>query len=210
MQLEAHGVTVAGTRSPLVLPTTFVAPPTRVTTVAGDPGYGQVALALALAGRMPLADGRVLLDGSAERGVLRRHVALVDVPEVSAPEDGLAVHHVVAEELAFAGRPSGRRAVADFLDRHGVLASADAPFERLAPEERVRVLASAAAERAATRVLVLTVPDRRGGDPHLWWPVVTGLAADGLTVVVQLTHATLRQLGLPLGAELGTPGEVAA
>ena len=210
MQLAAQGVAVAGTRSPLVRPTTFVAPPTRVTPVAGDPGYGQVALALALAGRMPLAGGRVLLDGAEDPGLLQRHVALVDVPEVSAPEDGLAVHHVVAEELAFAGRPSGRRAVVAFLDRHGVLASADAPFERLAAEERVRVLAAAAAERAATRVLVVTNPDRRGGDPHLWWPVLTGLAADGLTVVVQLTHATMRQLGLPVRAELGVPGEVAA
>ncbi len=114
----------------------------------------------------------MLLDGADDPPLLRRHVALVDVPEVSAPEDGLAVHHVVAEELAFAGRPSGRQAVAGFLDRHGVLAAADEPFERLAPEERVRVLTSAAAERAATRVLVVTNPDRRGGDPRRWWPLL--------------------------------------
>lgn len=209
MQLVADRVAVAGTRSPLVRPTSFTAPPARVTPVAGDPGYGQVALALAVAGRMPLAAGRVLLEGSADPQARRRHVALVDVPEVSAPEDGLAVHHVVAEELAFAGRPSGRRAVAGFLDRHGVLAAADEPFERLAPEERLRVLTSAAAERAATRVLVVTNPDRRGGDPRLWWPLLTAHAASGLTVVVQLTHATMRQLGLPVLAELGSAGEAA-
>ncbi|MGG5257873.1 hypothetical protein [Phycicoccus avicenniae] len=210
MQLVADAVSVAGTRSPLVRPTSFTAAPSHVTPVAGDPGYGQVALALALAGRMPLADGRVLLDGDPDPARLRRHVALVDVPEVSAPEDGLAVHHVVAEELAFAGRPSGRRAVAAFLERHGVTAAADEPFERLAPEERVRVLTSAAAERAATRVLVVTNPDRRGGDPRLWWPILTHHAASGLTVVVQLTHATMRQLGVPVRAELGSTEEVAA
>ncbi|GGL38332.1 hypothetical protein H9L10_12645 [Phycicoccus endophyticus] len=210
MQLVADEVTVAGTRSPLVRPTSFTAPPARVTPVAGDPGYGQVALALALAGRMPLAAGSVLLDGVADPRLLQRHVALVDVPEVSAPEDGLALHHVVAEELAFAGRPSGRDAVAEFLRRHGVLAAAGEPFERLAPEERVRVLTSAAAERAATRVLVVTNPDRRGGDPTRWWPLLTEHAADGLTVVVQLTHATMRQLGLPVGAELGSTDVVAA
>ena len=210
MQLTADAVAVAGTRSPLVRPTSFTAPPARVTAVAGDPGYGQVALALALVGRMPLASGRVLLDGVEDTPSLQRHVALVDVPEVSAPEDGLAVHHVVAEELAFAGRPSGRRAVAAFLERHGVLAAADAPFESLAPEERVRVLTSAAAERAATRVLVVTNPDRRGGDPRLWWPLLGAHAASGLTVVVQLTHATMRQLALPVRAELGSVEEVAA
>jgi hypothetical protein len=171
--------------------------------VAGDPGYGQVALALALGGRMPLAGGQVTLDGSDDPAVLRRHVAVVDVPGVSAPEDGLAVHHVLAEELAFAGRPSGRSAVEAFLTAHGVGAAADAPFETLAPEDRVRVLAHAAAERTATRVLVITNPDRRGGDARTWWPVLEALAADGITVVVQLTHATMRQLDLPVQAELG-------
>ncbi len=210
MQLVVDEVAVAGARSPLVQPTSFTAPPARVTTVAGDPGYGQVALALALAGRMPLAGGRVLLDGGDDRALLRRHVAVVDVPGVSAPEDGLAVHHVLAEELAFAGRPSGRRAVDAFLVAHGVQASASAPFETLAPHDRVRVLAHAAAERSATRVLVLTNPDRRGGDARTWWPVLDELAADGLTVVVQLTHATMRQLDLSVHAELGSTQEVFA
>ena len=210
MQLVVDRVAVAGARSPLLQPTSFVAPSSRVTTVAGDPGYGQVALALALAGRMPLAAGRVRLDGQDDPAVLRRHVAVVDVPGVSAPEDGLAVHHVLAEELAFAGRPSGRRAVEAFLSAHGVGAAAGAPFETLAPEDRVRVLAHAAAERTATRALVITNPDRRGGDARTWWPVLEGLAGDGLTVVVQVTHATMRQLDLPVGAELGCAAAVVA
>ena len=210
MQLVVDQVAVAGARSPLVQPTSFVAPPSRVTPVAGDPGYGQVALALALAGRMPLAGGRVLLAGQDAPAALRRHVAVVEVPGVSAPEDGLAVHHVLAEELAFAGRPSGRRAVEAFLTAHGVGAAADEPFEALAPEDRVRVLAHAAAERTATRVLVVTNPDRRGGDARTWWPVLEDLARDGLTVVVQVTHATMRQLDLPVGAELGSTSAVVA
>ncbi len=203
MELVADTVSVAGTRSPLLQPTSFVAPPARVTAVAGDPGYGQVALALALAGRMPLRTGHVRLDGVEDRDRLRAHVTIVDVADVSAPEDGLAVHHVVSEELAFAGRPSGRAAVRAFLEEHGVVASADDPFEVLAPADRVRVLVHAAAERAATRVLVVGNPDRRGGDPHVWWPVLTDLAADGLTVVVQLTRPTMQELGLPVVAGLG-------
>jgi ABC-type transport system involved in cytochrome c biogenesis ATPase subunit len=210
VELVAHEVAVAGARSPLVQPTSFTAPAARVTAVAGDPGYGQVALALALAGRMPLAGGRVTFGGREDPASLRRHVAVVDVPGVSAPEDGLAVHHVLAEELAFAGRPAGRRAVEAFLTAHGVAARADEPFEALAPADRVRVLAHAAAERTATRVLVLTNPDRRGGDARTWWPDVEALAADGLTVVVQVTHATMRQLELSVTAELGSREAVAA
>ena len=203
MELVADAVGVAGVRSPLLRPTSFVAPSAQVTVVASDPGYAQVALALALAGRIPLSTGRVLLDGGDDESARTRHVALVDVPEVSAPEEGLALHHVVAEELAFAGRPSGPEAVARFLADHGILVPARARFEDLEPADRVRVLVHAAAERTSTRVLVVTGPDRRGGDPRVWWPVLTGLAAQGLTVIAVLTHATIRQLELPDGAELG-------
>ena len=133
MQLTADAVAVAGTRSPLVRPTSFTAPPARVTAVAGDPGYGQVALALALAGRMPLAAGRVLLEGlrrpghpAAARGPRRRPRGLG--PRGRARR---APRRRRGTRPSPAGPPGGR-AVAGFLDRHGVLAAADAPFERLA------------------------------------------------------------------------------
>ncbi len=203
MELVADAVGVAGARSALLQPTSFVAPSARVTVVAGDPGHGQVALALALGGRIPLATGSVLVDGVGAPAMRARHVALVDVPEVSAPEEGLALHHVLAEELAFAGRPSGRAAVARFLADHGILVPARTRFEELDPADRVRVLVHAAAERTATRVLVVAGPDRRGGDPHVWWPELTRLAAGGLTVVALVSHPTLRQLDPPLRAELG-------
>ncbi|QGN57886.1 hypothetical protein [Nostocoides sp. HKS02] len=60
-----------------------------------------------------------------------------------------------------------------------------------------------AASRAQTRVLVLAAPDRLGGDPGHWWQTAQSLAASGLTVVVQCTHATARHLGQPVHYELG-------
>lgn len=203
MDLVADRVRVAGSRSDLLPPTSLEAPAARVTPILGDPGYGHVALALALAGRVDLAAGHIRLDGQEDRDLQRRVVALVDVPEVSAPEDGLTVAEVVSEELAFAGRRSGLGAARTLLDGLGLADTHKHHFEELAPGDRVRVLTTTASMRAATRVLVLAHPDRRGGDPHEWWPHVESLARSGLTCVVQITHATARVLRLQTPYELG-------
>ena len=40
--------------------------------------------------------------------------------------------------------------------------------------------------------------------------MLEALAAEGITVVVQVTHATMRQLDLPVDAELGSAAAVVA
>ncbi len=202
MELTAHSVSVGGLHGPLLLPTTLAAHPGHVTLVAGDPGYGHVALALALGGRVPLAQGEVSLDGDPSEDLRRRHVALVDVPDVTAPEDAVSVRAAVAEQLALAGRPASRAATRAFLAGHGVDAARDR-FETLPASTRTVLLMHAAATRAATRVLVVAAPDRFGGDPTGWYAAAEQLAATGLTVVVQVTHATARVLALPATFELG-------
>lgn len=202
MELIADRVGVAGLHAPLLLPTDVHARPRNVTVVAGDPGYGHVALALALGGRVPLSSGTVTLDADEDETLRRRHVALVDVPDVTAPEDAVSVRAAVAEQLALAGRPAGRAATRAFLGGHGV-EEAGARFETLLPSVRTVLLMHAAASRAATRVLVVAAPDRFGGDPTDWYGAAQRLAADGLTVVVQVTHATARQLAVPATYELG-------
>lgn len=202
MELIADNVSVAGLHGPLLLPTTLVAHPGHVTLVAGDPGHGHVALALALGGRVPLASGVVTLGGDLSEQLRRRHVALVDVPDVTAPEDAVSIRSAVAEQLALAGRPASRAATRAFLGGHGVDRVRDR-FESLAPSMRTVLLMQAAASRAATRVLVVAAPDRFGGDPIGWYGAAESLAAEGLTVVVQVTHATARQLALTATFELG-------
>lgn len=196
MELIADHVSVAGLHGPLLLPTSLTAGPGRVTLVAGDPGPGHVALALALGGRVALAEGQVALDGDPDESLRRRHVALVDVPDVTAPEDAVSVRSAVAEQLALAGRPASRAATRAFLDGHGV-DDGRGRFEALAPSERTLLLMDVAASRAATRVLVVAAPDRFGGHPGTWYSAAERLAAEGLTVVVQVTHATARQLAVP-------------
>jgi hypothetical protein len=196
MELTADHVSVAGLHGPLLLPTSLSAGPGRVTLVAGDPGPGHVALALALGGRVALAEGEVTLDGDPGEELRRRHVALVDVPDVTAPEDAVSVRSAVAEQLALAGRPASRAATRAFLGAHDV-EDPRGRVDHLAPSERTILLMDVAASRSATRVLVVAAPDRFGGHPSSWYPTAQRLAAEGLTVVVQVTHATARQLAVP-------------
>lgn len=203
MNLVAHQVSVAGLHGPLLLPTSLDAPRADVTVVAGDPGYGHVALALALGGRADLASGMVRLDGDDTASLRRRHVALVDVPDVTAPDEALSVKAVLEEELALAGLPSGRTAAHRFLAERGSLELAGARWEHVAGHLRTAWLMETAAARDGIRVLVVAHPDRHGGDPHRWWDAAQSFADRGLTVVVQCTHATARQLGHFDGYELG-------
>lgn len=203
MNLVAHQVSVAGLHGPLLLPTSLDAPPADVTLVAGDPGYGHVALALALGGRVDLASGEVRLDGDDAASLRRRHVALVDVPDVTAPEEALSVKAVLEEELALAGLPAGRTAAHRFLAERGSLELAGVRWEHVAGHLRTAWLMETAAARDGIRVLVVAHPDRHGGDPHRWWDAARSFADRGLTVVVQCTHATARQLGHFDAYELG-------
>jgi hypothetical protein len=195
MRLTAHEASVAGVHGPLLLPTSLAAEAGEVTLVAGDPGYGHVALALALGGRAALASGSITLDGDAGPRLRRRHVALVDVPDVSSPDDALSVRGVLAEELALAGLPSGRGAGARFLDERNAGHLATRRFEHVPGRQRTAWLMEIAAQRPDTEVLVVAHPDRFGGDPHRWWEASQTLAGQGLAVIVQCTHATARQLG---------------
>lgn len=202
MELIADHVGVPGTHGPLLLPTSLRALPGEVTLVAGDPGYGHVALALAFGGRVRI-QGVVTLAGSDDPDLRRRRVALVDVPDVTSPEGAVSVRSAVAEQLALAGRPAGRSATRAFLEGHELQDHAGDRFESLPPERRTVLLMDIAASREDTRVLVLSAPDRLGGDPEYWWHAAAQAAADGFTVVVQCTHATARHLRQPVRFELG-------
>ena len=76
-------------------------------------------LGLLASGRMKPGAGTVTLDGEPDAAAIRRVVALVDAPEVSDPAPNVTVAGVTAEELMFAGRPSGPRAVKTALSSLG-------------------------------------------------------------------------------------------
>lgn len=96
----ANLVMTDGAVSGLLEPTSVELVAGEVVVAVGRPGHGNVALALALAGRLRLTGGTVALGEDPEPGALQAAVVLVDVPGVTEPDDSVPFRVVVAEELA--------------------------------------------------------------------------------------------------------------
>ncbi len=198
--LTATGITVAGTRDALLPPTSISLTTGELRTAVGDPGHGHTALALALAGRLRLDAGAVTLAtprGPAGPSALQATVALVDVPGVSEPDQGVPLATTVGEELAMARQRAGRTAVRGWLAARGLDHLAHRRMEEVPGPERIRTLAELAAERPTVRFLVLTLPERHGGTPRTWLPHLHELADRGYGVLVTAGHTTGPLLDLP-------------
>ncbi len=171
--------------------------------VAGEPGQGHTALALVATGRLAPFSGSVELtgpDGSTTdaRDVLRTTSAVVDLPGVSAPDDTLLVATVAGEGLALAHRRSGPSHVRRWLEDNELLAYADVRMDELPGIVRTVLLTSLALERRRVRFVVMSLPDRHGGEPAAWWSVAQAVAARGYGVLVQCSRPSARDLGATL------------
>lgn len=142
-------------------------------------------VSLVIGGRLKADSGSVTLDGRADAAALRRAVALVDTPFVAEPAAGIRLRTVVAEELSFAGRGSR-----DFLAEHGLSEYAKVPVGVLPPHVRIRLLVELALLRPGVSAIVLTSPERHGGDPAAWFSYLRAVADRGITVAVVTDVAT--------------------
>lgn len=189
MDLRVESVRVRVDGDPFVPDTSFVAPVGETTLVVAPPGQAQSALALVLGGRLA-HQGEVLLWGRSDPAYLRRHVALVDVENVSAPEPALPVERVIAEQLAFARAQSGHRATRATMAESGLADYAGQRWESVPAGLRTNALLDLAARRPHVQAVVLAGPDRHGGDPEIWLAGATRIAAEVFTVVVLCNLAT--------------------
>lgn len=187
--LHADDIEVHQNKSVLLPRTTLSLAEGEIVVAVGRPGSGHTALALAVAGRLPLASGQVTLDGSQEPSVLQRAVALVDVPGVTEPDGAIPLRTIVGEELAMARRKASRHAVASWLADDGLADHADAVMDDVPADLRVGALARLAALRPGVRFLVLTYPERHGLPPGAWLDLARGLAEDGYGVLATASEA---------------------
>jgi energy-coupling factor transporter ATP-binding protein EcfA2 len=197
VEIHVQSVGVDGAHGPLLEPTSLRVRTGELALVAGEPGTGHTALALAMGGRMKPSVGSVLLDGKADDEGLRRLVAIVDAPDVSAPEEALTLGTVMGEELAFAKQPASRKAVADWLLAHESRDHATARYEAVPAEVRTRLLVEAASQRPGIGALILVLPDRHGAGPQTWWTTASRAAENGLAVVVLCSETSARLLDVP-------------
>jgi len=163
-------------------------------------------VSMLLGGRLRPDSGRVLVDGRDDRDELRRRVALVDTPVVAEPSPGVGLVGVVAEELTFAGLPASRGAVRAFLEQHELLGYARVPMRSLPPGDRVRLFSELALLRPGVSGIVVTSPERHGGDPAGWYPALAAIAARDITVAI-VTDAVTATTLVSLGAIAATPAE---
>ena len=213
MQITLSGVRVEGRRDPMLEATDLAWSTGECLLVAGEPGHGHTALALVATGRFVPSSGTVRLDGAAvPPSVLRARTAVVDVPGISEPDDALSLADVVAEGLALAGRRSLPRDVTRWLEERALTEDRGRRVDQLPGVVRTAVLAALATENPDVRFVVLTLPDRHGGEPSGWWETARTLAASGLGVLVQCTRSSARDLGVDLpparGATLHEPPQV--
>lgn len=187
--LYADDVEVHQNRSVLLPRTTLTLTEGEVAVAIGRPGSGHTALALALAGRLPLTSGQVTFEDSQDPVGLQRAVALVDVPGVTEPDGSIPLHAVVGEELAMAGRKASKKAVGQWLADDGLGDHLDAAMDDVPPEARLGALARLAARRPGVRFLVLTYPERHGLSPESFLALAHGLAEEGPGVLVTASSA---------------------
>ena len=132
-----------------------------------------------------LLGGRLRPDsGSVHPADLRDRVALVDTPVVAEPTAGVSLTSVVREEFSFAGLATSRGAVRAFLEQHELFGYAKVPIRSLPPADRVRLFSELALLRDGVDALVITSPERHGGEPADWFAALATIAARGITVVI--------------------------
>ena len=165
-------------------------------------------LGLLASGRMRAESGAVLIDGKRDTRSLRRRVALVDAPDVSAPEPNVSVTGVVAEELMFARWRSGPATARRWLREQGLGDVSRIPMSNLEPAARVRILCELALLRSGVEGIVLVSPDRHGGDPHAWWDIAIEIAERDVAVLVLAGIASRSVLFTPRPPAVRPPGTV--
>lgn len=211
MRIQLHAAGVGAGRDAEVPALTVAIAPGAPVVIAVETDDRPKLVSLLLGGRLRPTTGAVTIPSDhapahagddehrrdADAAQLRRRVALIDTPFTSEPPPTVALRTVVAEELAFAGRPSGRRAVRAVLERHGLADAATRPMGVLPAAIRIRLLVDLALARPDVESLVLTAPERHGGDPGAWFPALAERARRlAIAVVTDVpTAAALEALG---------------
>ena len=154
-----------------------------VTFARAETEQRPTVLGLIASGRMRPDAGTVTIDGATDYAELRKRVALIDAPAVCEPAADVTVAGIVAEELMFAGRPSNPVAVKRTLAELHATEWARTAIGNVPPTVRIGLLAELAIMREGVMGIVITSPDRHGGDPIEWWELAQGLAARDLAVL---------------------------
>lgn len=191
MRLELHDVAIGEGPGAALPPLSVVADRWAPGFVAVETEDAPTLAALVAGGRMRPESGRVTVDGRSDDAAIRASFALVDTPTVAEPFAALTVAQVAREELALAGLRSDKASARLLLDEIGLREHERTRLGALPTELRVRLLCELAVLRPEVRGLVVTTPERHGGDVTAWLSVVHDLVGRDYTVLTITGFAAL-------------------
>jgi ABC-type multidrug transport system ATPase subunit len=188
--IVADGLLATGPRGPIFGPVTVRVAAGELLAVTGPGGSGRTALLLALAGRLRVAGGRLIVGGrvlEAEAGAIRGLVAVARAGDAVDLDERWTVGEAIAERaVLIGGRPAGavEGAVRARLTNAGIdVLPAAALYALPALVRTLLDLALAAAEQRP--VVVLDDADRGLGpeDERRVWQALRALAGEGRAVL---------------------------
>ena len=176
--LSAKQLHLAGRHHTLLPPTSLEAKRAQVMLVQADGQERRTALALALTGRMKPSSGSVVLGHDHAMAALRKRSAIIDSPEVNAPENHLTVRSLVSEDLALVPfKFRDRTRPTAWLVKHGFRDILDKWVEELEPNRLLHLQLELALADRDVDLLVVDSPDRHTADASAWLPLLEQAAA---------------------------------
>ena len=180
--LTTNQLHIDGRRHMLVPATTVEARREEVLLIQADGQERRTALALALTGRMKPSGGSVALGRDDSMAALRRRSAIVDAPDVNAPENHLTVRSLTSEDLALVPlKFRDRTRPTEWLVKHGFRDILGKWVEELEPARLLHLQLELALANHDLDLVVVDSPDRHSNDDDdTWLPLLEQAAAGWL------------------------------
>lgn len=167
--LNVDSLAINGRHAPLLKPTSLTVHRGELLLAQAEPQLTRTALALGLTARMRPHSGTVAWNGDSALAAVRKISALVDSPEINAPEPHLKVRDLVAEDLAMHPGPFWRRStVTRWMERHQLSDLSEQWLDAIDPLDRLHLLTHLALESSESELLVFDSPDRHGIPAEAW------------------------------------------
>jgi hypothetical protein len=146
-----------------------------------------VIYSLILSGKLSSKDYEASIKVSSDENAdvkkfLIENTVVIDAQDVSSPEPSLTLSSVISEELAFAGKKSGFKAIDAVLDKFDAKKFKNTKFGEIPNELRFRVLVDIASSRGD--ILLWVHPDHHEPDSSVYLGIAKEYVKAGKTVVL--------------------------